>query len=152
MHLPPTMLAQGRFDLAVGWSVMSHLSERSGTAWLREFGRILATGGSVVLTTWGLRFLEQPQARGADGCRGPGDPLVLPDCASTPQGTWTTASRSTTTARFVWFDSGQGALYGEACLSERALGRMLADNDIPLSLEVFDTSSLVQDAFILKRV
>jgi hypothetical protein len=149
--LPPTMLAQGRFDLAVGWSVMSHLSERSGTAWLREFGRILATGGSVVLTTWGLRFLEQLKREEQMAAEGQDIHWYSRMCIDAA-GNLDDRIAEYNDGRFVWFDSGQGALYGEACLSERALRRMLADNDIPLSLEVFDTSSLVQDAFILKRV
>jgi SAM-dependent methyltransferase len=149
--LPPTMLVQGRFDLAVGWSVMSHLSERSATAWLREFGRILATGGSVVLTTWGLRFLEQLKREEQMAAEGQDIHFYSRICIDAA-GNLDDRIAEYNDGRFVWFDSGQGALYGEACLSERALRRMLADNDISLSLELFDTSSLVQDAFILKRV
>jgi SAM-dependent methyltransferase len=149
--LPPTMLAQGRFDLAVGWSVMSHLSERSVTAWLREFGRILAADGSVVLSTWGLRFLEQLKRDEQMSAEGQDIHWYSRLCIDAA-GNLDDRIAEYNDGRLVWFDHGLGALYGTACLSEHALRTMLADNDIPLSLVVFDSSSLVQDAFILKRV
>lgn len=48
---PPSQLPSDTFDLIYAYSVFSHLSEETATAWIREFQRILAPGGLVALTT-----------------------------------------------------------------------------------------------------
>ncbi len=58
-YLPTGILPAERFDLVVGWSVFSHLSPKSAAAWLAELQRVTTSGGAIVLTTWGRRFLER---------------------------------------------------------------------------------------------
>ena len=48
---PPTRLEDGGFDLVIAYSVFSHLSERAGLEWMREFARIVKPGGVVAWTT-----------------------------------------------------------------------------------------------------
>lgn len=57
--LPDGILPSNKFSLIVGWSVFSHLSLFSATEWLKEFSRILVSNGKILVTTWGLRFLER---------------------------------------------------------------------------------------------
>lgn len=55
---PPTEFADGYFDVVVGFSVFSHLSEPACDAWMREFHRIVRPGGNVALTTRGRFFFD----------------------------------------------------------------------------------------------
>jgi len=55
---PPTSLPTNHYDFIVGYSVFSHLSEAACMAWMKEFGRILAPGGIVALTTRGRPFFD----------------------------------------------------------------------------------------------
>lgn len=48
---PPSQLPSDTFDLIYAYSVFSHLSEETASAWIKEFQRILAPGGLVALTT-----------------------------------------------------------------------------------------------------
>jgi ubiquinone/menaquinone biosynthesis C-methylase UbiE len=49
---PPAMMFQnGSFNLVVGYSVFSHLSEDVAQSWINEFGRIVAPSGMVCITT-----------------------------------------------------------------------------------------------------
>ncbi|MCP9835634.1 MULTISPECIES: class I SAM-dependent methyltransferase [unclassified Cyanobium] len=49
---PPAYQFQNRiFDLIVGYSVFSHLSEDVAQAWINEFARIVAPSGLVCITT-----------------------------------------------------------------------------------------------------
>lgn len=51
--LPPLPYADGYFDLILNHSVLTHLDEAYQDAWLTELGRILAPGGTLVLTVHG---------------------------------------------------------------------------------------------------
>jgi SAM-dependent methyltransferase len=58
---PPTPLPDGGFDVIFAFSVFSHISEKVHKEWLGEFRRILASGGLIIVTTWGrekVQFLE----------------------------------------------------------------------------------------------
>jgi|SRR5712671_2038084 len=52
--LPPTNLPSRTFDLAIGISVITHLDEKNGHAWLEELSRLVRRDGILVLTTHGL--------------------------------------------------------------------------------------------------
>jgi SAM-dependent methyltransferase len=54
---PPSLYNSGAFDCIYAFSVFSHLAEDCHMAWAEEFARILKPGGSVCLTTQGLKFL-----------------------------------------------------------------------------------------------
>jgi SAM-dependent methyltransferase len=56
--LPPTALAAGSLDLVIGYSVFSHLAEHAAIAWMREFARLLAPGGLVVVNTRPRAFFD----------------------------------------------------------------------------------------------
>ena len=51
--LPPTELADATFDLIVGISVVTHLSEANQALWLAELRRISRPGGLVLLSVQG---------------------------------------------------------------------------------------------------
>lgn len=55
---PPTSLPDGKFNIIVGYSVFSHLSESACKRWMEEFYRILAPGGVVAVTTRGRPFFD----------------------------------------------------------------------------------------------
>lgn len=55
---PPTTLAANHYDLIVGYSVFSHLSEEACLAWMKEFNRILVPGRIVAITTRGRPFFD----------------------------------------------------------------------------------------------
>lgn len=50
---PPTPLAAGSFDLAIGISVFTHLDEPDQLAWLAELQRIAAPGAILLMTVHG---------------------------------------------------------------------------------------------------
>ena len=55
---PPTSLAGASFDLIYAYSVFSHLSEETASAWINEFARILNSGGLLIATTHSRRFIR----------------------------------------------------------------------------------------------
>lgn len=55
---PPSSFLESSFDLIYAYSVFSHLSEDAGTAWVKEFARILKTGGLLMATTHSRRFIN----------------------------------------------------------------------------------------------
>jgi SAM-dependent methyltransferase len=56
--MPPTKFSDNSFDVIVGFSVFSHLSERASLAWVHEFTRILRPKGFFVMTTQLRDFVE----------------------------------------------------------------------------------------------
>jgi SAM-dependent methyltransferase len=50
---PPMPLPEASFDLAIGISIFTHLSETDQIAWLRELHRIAAPGALLLMTTHG---------------------------------------------------------------------------------------------------
>ena len=69
---PAPGFQDGAFDLVVGYSVFSHLSEAVAQAWINEFGRIVAPGGLVCITTRGRVHLlnAKGQAKNAANLSG----------------------------------------------------------------------------------
>lgn len=55
---PPLDLPDGCVDLVYSLSVFSHLSEEPAAAWLRELGRLIRPGGTLIATTHGRTALE----------------------------------------------------------------------------------------------
>jgi SAM-dependent methyltransferase len=56
---PDRTLPPDRFDLVIGFSIFSHLSERSAGDWLEEIARIMRPEACGVFTTLGGRFLDR---------------------------------------------------------------------------------------------
>jgi SAM-dependent methyltransferase len=147
-RMPLQSLPPAWFDLVVGYSVFSHLPEHSARAWLAEIDRAMRPGGWCVLTTWGRRFLErlvEDEARLRRGEAIAWHPKICIEAAGDLG------------ARVAEFDAGQfiflgksELLYGDAVISEGALRRMVEDQT-DLELVRFDSTSLVQDAFVLRK-
>lgn len=55
---PPTPIPDSRFEIIVGYSVFSHLSEHACRSWIEEFYRILSPGGVLALSTRSRNFLD----------------------------------------------------------------------------------------------
>ncbi len=64
--LPPTTLPAQTFDLAVAYSVFSHLSTEAALAWVDEFARILKPGGFLAFTTRHDSFFDYIEALARD--------------------------------------------------------------------------------------
>lgn len=56
---PPLDQPDGRFGLVYALSVLTHLPEELGEAWLRELVRVLRPGGHLLLTLHGERYLDR---------------------------------------------------------------------------------------------
>lgn len=52
--LPPTPFSDGRFDLVIGLSVLTHMNQQVQDAWLPELRRVTKPGGLVLLSVQGL--------------------------------------------------------------------------------------------------
>lgn len=149
-YLPDGMIPQARFDLIVGWSVFSHLSLKSASAWLIEMERIMRSGAAIVLTTWGRRFLERLQSEKAILDAGKDIHWYSKVCIDAC-GDIDSRLSEYDSGEFVWFTGGQSDLYGEAFVSEQALRNLLTIIGSPLNVELFDNTSLAQDVFILRK-
>jgi hypothetical protein len=149
-YLPDGILPQERFDLVVGWSIFSHLSLKSAGPWLAEMQRITRPGAAIVMTTWGKRFLERLQSESALLASGKEIHWYSKLCIDAA-GDLRRRIADYVRGEFVWFTSGGSDLYGEAFLSEPVLRRLLQQVAPKLSISVFDTSSLAQDVFVLRR-
>lgn len=57
-ELPPLDLEPGSFDLIYALSVFSHLDAEHAVGWMSEFDRLLAPGGTAVITTHGYPALR----------------------------------------------------------------------------------------------
>jgi SAM-dependent methyltransferase len=55
---PPTVLAAGSMDVAVAFSVFSHLSAHAHEAWAHELARLLRPGGIAAVTVLGEDFID----------------------------------------------------------------------------------------------
>ena len=147
---PDGALPGGFFDLALSWSVFSHLSPASAAAWLGELARVLVPGGTLVFTTWGLRFLYRLRAEAALRAAGHAVDWYSGVCLNAA-GDIEARIADYERGEFVWFTGGGSLLYGEAFLGEPALARLIADHALPFTLVLSDTATLGQDAFVLRR-
>jgi SAM-dependent methyltransferase len=148
-NMPDRSLPEAWFDVVVGYSVFSHLPRHPTGAWLAELNRCLRPGGWCVLTTWGRRFLERLEADEARMRRGEEiewHPRIVIEAAGDVR------------ARLSEYDAGEfvflgdeSKLYGDAAISEPALRGVLEEEGLDLELRHFDTASLTQDAFVLRR-
>jgi 2-polyprenyl-3-methyl-5-hydroxy-6-metoxy-1,4-benzoquinol methylase len=60
---PPLAYTDGQFDLVYALSVLTHLPEDLQQSWTREFSRLVAPGGLVIVTTHGEAYREQLASR-----------------------------------------------------------------------------------------
>lgn len=58
---PPSMLRDSSIDVIYAYSVFSHISEPSHVAWAKEFARLMRPGGTVCLTTQGMKCIRMCQ-------------------------------------------------------------------------------------------
>ena len=150
-YTPDGALPADRFDLVVSWSVFSHLSQASATGWLAELARVIRPGGYCLASTWGERFLNallQEQRKLKQGI-----PVhwYHAECVEAA-GNVLTHRRRYRSGRFTWFGANISELYGQASfLPAEAIRRILSENDLPLELIAFDSETLTQDVFILRR-
>ncbi len=91
---PPLPFAAGGFALIYSISVLSHLDESAQDAWLAELARLLASGGTALLSTHGSSAYEafrtgavatawcDPRAFAAHGPLGPDEIFAVPYRAS----------------------------------------------------------------------
>ncbi len=147
---PNRFLPREHFDLVVGWSVFSHLSEHSAVAWLSEMADILKPNGLCVLTTWGLRFLQRLKTEASLAESGEQIHWYSRVCIEAA-GDLDDRILAYNRGEFVWFTSGGSQLYGEAFLGLAALKRLVADNRLPFDIKKYDAHTLSQDAFVLSR-
>lgn len=148
---PAGELPGGFFDVVFSWSVFSHLSPASAALWLQELARALVPGGTLVFTTWGARFLHRLRNEAAARAAGAAIDWYSGVCLDAA-GSIEDRIGGYASGEFIWFTSGQSKVYGEAFISEAALARLLDEHRIPLVLVRSDTSTLGQDAFVLRRV
>ena len=148
---PAGELPGGFFDVVFSWSVFSHLSPASAALWLQELARALVPGGTLVFTTWGARFLHRLRNEAAARAAGAAIDWYSGVCLDAA-GSIEDRIGDYASGGFIWFTSGQSKVYGEAFISEAALARLLDEHRIPLVLVRSDTSTLGQDALVLRRV
>jgi SAM-dependent methyltransferase len=149
--MPDQTLPPARFDLVVGWSVFSHLSEVAATAWLEELARITRPNAYCVMSTFGERFLgllETMQAQFRDGRE---IHWYFENCLKAA-GDIAAQRRRHQRGDFVWLGDGPTANYGQAAiLSEKALLTIFRARQLPFDLVEFDHKSLGMDVFTIRR-
>ncbi len=147
---PDGSIPKSWFDMVVGWSIFSHLSNSSLRQWLREISEVLRPGGTGVFTTWGSRFLHRLQKDQEDLKEGKDLHWYSKKCI---EGAGDLPERIAAYERgeFVWFAFTASKIYGEAFFGERALRQMIVEEGLPLTVVGFDDSSLSQDVFLLRR-
>lgn len=149
---PDGILPNERFDLVVSWSVFSHLSQKAAEAWLCELERVTRSGGAIVLTTRGKRFLCRLQEEAKLLFAGQKIMWYLEMCIKRA-GDLTKLIESYDKGEFVWFKGSTGAYedYGEAIISRPAMESLIKSVAPRLEITVYDTTSLPQDVFVLRK-
>lgn len=150
-YLPDGALPADRYDLVVGWSVFSHLSPKSAAAWLAEFQRVTRPGAAIVVTTWGRRFLERLQGDQAAMEAGEDIHWYSKECLIAC-GNLAERIAAYDRGEFVWFDTHNNELYGEAFIGPAPLKQILAQHAPKLSLAEFDCTSLPQDVLVIRHI
>lgn len=147
---PDDSIPKDWFDLIVGWSIFSHLSRASFKEWLREISQVLRPGGVGVFTTWGLRFLQRLQAEKAELDEGKEIHWYSKVCIEAA-GDISRRAEEYQLGDFVWFTESGSPTYGEAFISETALRQVIDEERLSLQVLSFDTSTLPQDVFLVRR-
>jgi len=149
--LPDRMLPADRFDLIVGWSVFSHLSEIATAAWLDELARIMRPDGYCLMSTFGERFLDQLVDLHAMLQAG-GEIHWYHRYVIESAGDIVEQQRRYERGELVWIPDHPDLHYGAATfLPERALARIIETRGLPFELVAFDRHSVNMDVFILRR-
>lgn len=149
-YLPARRIPRDAFDLIIGYSVFSHLSERAAALWLREFAEVLRPGGFGVFTTWGERFLNYLKEEHSRAKQGE-EIHWYHKFVISKAGDIDDLLERYLAGRFVWVDADISPLYGDAFLGAAPLTAIIAENALPLDVVCFDRSTLPQDAFIIRR-
>ena len=150
--IPDQTLPANRFDLIVGFSVFSHLSEFSTSAWLAELSRIMRPDGYCVMTTFGERLLSQ--LLDAHAALERGDEVhwyhkhVLEAAGDIVE-----QRDRYRRGEFVWISDNPSRHFGLATLlPDKTLKSLIRRLRIPLELVEFDHHTLSMDTFILRRL
>jgi SAM-dependent methyltransferase len=151
-YLPDQTLPANRFDLVVGWSVFSHLSEYSTIAWLEELARIMRPDGYCVMSTFGERLLRQLTVCEADLKNGKEVHWYHRNCLKAA-GDVTEQQKRLLRGEFVWLGGeGTSEHYGHATiLGENTLVNIVKTRKLPFDLIEFDHKTLNMDVFIIRR-
>jgi SAM-dependent methyltransferase len=149
-YTPDGSIPKGWFDLVIGWSIFSHLSKTAFQQWLGEIAQVLKPGGTGVFTTWGMRFLLRLRSEQQELKDGKDIHWYSKMCIETA-GDLSERIAQFERGDFVWFTNTDSTLYGEAFVGEAALREIIEEGRLPLEIVSFDTSSLYQDAFIVRR-
>lgn len=146
---PPLPFRTDFFDAFTGYSVFSHLGEGIARRWLEEFSRVARPGALMFLTTWGRRFFDQLDAAKEEKRQGKQIHFYHDRVLQYIGGKTEAARASYEIGEFVFVRSHDNDSYGEAWLSEACVRRMLPSR---LELVAFDSTSLAQDMFVLRKV
>ena len=149
-YMPDGVLPARHFDLAIGYSIFSHLSEVCAKAWLKEFSRILRPGGRAIMTTWGLRFMRRLLAESEKLARGEEIDWYSKDCIDGAKGQIPQLMENLESGKFIWYTTNGSTLYGDAFLPAAAITRWIDELGLDLKLVHYDDASLSQDVFVLQ--
>jgi tetratricopeptide (TPR) repeat protein/MoaA/NifB/PqqE/SkfB family radical SAM enzyme len=147
---PDNTLPQNRFDLVIGYSIFTHLSEPAAVQWLAEMARVTRPGAYCVFTTWGRRFLDRLIEERDALAEGKEVHWYSKQCLEAAGEVEQLRDRYRD-GSFVWFSGIPGGSYGEAFIPPSALTALLRRQDIPLELVDFDQDNLAQDVLVLRR-
>jgi hypothetical protein len=148
---PDGSIPKNWFDLVIGWSIFSHLSKSSLKEWLTEVCSVMTPGGHAVFTTWGMRFLQRLKSEQALLDAGQEIHWYSKQCLD-GIGDISKRIAEYENNEFIWFTSHDSADYGETFFGEKALSRIMSDLGLPMGIVTFDSSSLAQDVFILRKL
>jgi hypothetical protein len=150
-EIPNQTLPANWFDVVVGWSVFSHLSEFSTTAWLTELARIIRPDGYCVLTTFGERFFDHLAVAQANMRAGKEIHWYFRNCLDAA-GDLEEQRQRYLRGEFVWLPDDPNKPYGHATiLHEKALQEIVRARRLPFELVEFDHETLNMDVFVLRR-
>ena len=149
--VPNGSLPSQFFHIVASWSVFSHLSPGAAVLWLVDLARAVIPGGTCVITTWGMRFLQQLRRDAERRRAGQGIHWYSSVCLDAA-GRIEDRIAEYEEGEFVWFTNGGSSSYGEAFVSEAALRHLLVHYQIPFALTLSDSATLGQDAFVLTRL
>jgi tetratricopeptide (TPR) repeat protein len=150
-YAPDNALPRNRFDLVIGYSIFSHLSESAAALWLSEMARVTRPDAYCVFTTWGERFLSRLIRERDELARGGEIHWYSRECLTAAGDVEELLDRYRS-GETIWFSSNPAGAYGEAFFHPKALIKLLETHRIPLELVEFDQAHLAQDAFILHRI